>query len=105
MMTVNLISVGLTIFAAFLLTTRTWRQKLKMEDVIGPYEDDLAQLIEKLNKSTATDVDKHIIQLAVILEGKIAEDKDTIKDDVARAKVGIIVLMVATLLQSAALFY
>lgn len=73
--------------------------------MIGPYEDDLALLIEKLLKSTATKVEKHIIQLAVILEGKIAEDKDTIKDDVARAKVGIIVLILATLLQSVALFY
>jgi hypothetical protein len=102
---INLIALGLTLFAAFLLTTRTWRQKLKIEDVMGAYEKDLAALIARLNKDTASKTDKDIMELANILDSKIADDKDTIKDDIARAKTGIIVLIIASVFQSIALLY
>jgi hypothetical protein len=104
----NIAALILLIGAGYLLTVRTWHQKNKIEDFVGRFDQQIDDLIHQFapdpEKEQTSDqrIDRlshHVMVLAGIVANKIKQDHRAAKDDIARAKTGILLLMLATFIQ------
>ena len=104
----NIIALVLMIVAAYLLTVRTWHRKNEIEHFVGGFDEKIDGLIEQFASERGDDPDadrrldqlsKRVLVLAGIVANKIKQDHRSATDDIARAKLGIHLLVAATVIQ------
>lgn len=104
----NITALILLIGAGYLLTVRTWHRKNKIEDFVGGFDAKIDALIgefafdqkEALTPDLRIDkLSRRVLMLAGIVANKIKQDHRSAKDDMTRAKTGIYLLVLATVIQ------
>lgn len=104
----NIIALILLIIAGYLLTVRTWHQKKTLEGFYGKFYQKIDLLVEQIAddqekklppEENAKEISDRLLALAGIVANKIKQDHRSATDDIKRAKTGIVLLVLATIIQ------
>lgn len=110
----NIVALILLIAAGYFLTVRTWHKKKTLEDFIGKFDKKIdllvRQIVDDQEKKLSTEqniqeISDRLLSLAGIVANKIKKDHRSATDDIRRAKTGIVLLVLATIIQIATIVF